>query len=339
MKQTYLLRAGRKLTVSGTATGYIARLAAPGAGDQKAAWDYDGTTQKFGPYPEHESFLVETFTGAVTVAISSPDMATDTELAAAVAAAISGTLAPGGLVVPEKTPVNAAAASVDILAAELAVMNNDDTLTFAGVDFVKKGSTNAEEGEFVNAAGLAACVNELLGDDWTAAEDTDVTITSDTKGATGFNGLGAVASIIEDTTANGAEAVAATATIAAATLAAMAVGDTVAFDGNTFTKVAEEPEAGEFTDTAELIALIDALDDWDAVENTGAIDITAAAVGAEWNDKDIVITLTRTTADGVDGTVADAGTAYADATYLYIAKDDNTTADTNWRRIALGSAY
>jgi hypothetical protein len=42
---------------------------------------------------------------------------------------------------------------------------------------------------------------------------------------------------------------------------------------------------------------------------------------------------------GVDGTVGTKGDCYADDTYLYIAKDDNTTADSNWRRIDLGSAY
>lgn len=46
-----------------------------------------------------------------------------------------------------------------------------------------------------------------------------------------------------------------------------------------------------------------------------------------------------TTTAGVDGTVADNGDCYIDDTYLYYALADNTIADTNWRRIALGSAY
>ena len=44
-------------------------------------------------------------------------------------------------------------------------------------------------------------------------------------------------------------------------------------------------------------------------------------------------------AAGVDGTLAVAGEQRADATYLYVASADNTTADKNWRRVALGSAF
>lgn len=46
-----------------------------------------------------------------------------------------------------------------------------------------------------------------------------------------------------------------------------------------------------------------------------------------------------TTTAGVDGTVADGGDCYIDDTYLYYALADNSISDTNWRRIALGSAY
>jgi hypothetical protein len=42
---------------------------------------------------------------------------------------------------------------------------------------------------------------------------------------------------------------------------------------------------------------------------------------------------------GVNGTLGRKGDARRDDTYLYICIDDNTTADANWRRIALGSAY
>lgn len=46
-----------------------------------------------------------------------------------------------------------------------------------------------------------------------------------------------------------------------------------------------------------------------------------------------------TTTLGVDGTVAEAGQTFYKANYIYLAVADNTTADTNWRRISLGSAY
>jgi len=42
---------------------------------------------------------------------------------------------------------------------------------------------------------------------------------------------------------------------------------------------------------------------------------------------------------GVDGTLATEGKIMRDATYLYVAVADNTTAGQNWRRMALGSAY
>lgn len=42
---------------------------------------------------------------------------------------------------------------------------------------------------------------------------------------------------------------------------------------------------------------------------------------------------------GVDGTVANKGDTVMTSTYLYVASDDNTIADANWRRVALGSAY
>ncbi len=44
-------------------------------------------------------------------------------------------------------------------------------------------------------------------------------------------------------------------------------------------------------------------------------------------------------AGGVDGTIGIHGQPMVDATYLYIASADNTVADKNWRRIALGSAF
>ena len=46
-----------------------------------------------------------------------------------------------------------------------------------------------------------------------------------------------------------------------------------------------------------------------------------------------------TLASGVDGTTALANQTCADATYLYHSVAANTIADTNWRRVALGSVY
>ncbi|MFZ2406571.1 MAG: hypothetical protein WAW41_15670, partial [Methylobacter sp.] len=41
----------------------------------------------------------------------------------------------------------------------------------------------------------------------------------------------------------------------------------------------------------------------------------------------------------VDGTVGVANETCVDATYIYHCIATNTVADTNWRRVALGSAY
>lgn len=43
--------------------------------------------------------------------------------------------------------------------------------------------------------------------------------------------------------------------------------------------------------------------------------------------------------NGVDGTVGTQWEAKVDADYLYVAVDDNTIVDTNWRRVSLGTAY
>lgn len=42
---------------------------------------------------------------------------------------------------------------------------------------------------------------------------------------------------------------------------------------------------------------------------------------------------------GVDGTLGTQWEARVDASYLYIAVDDNTISDTNWRRVSLGTVY
>ena len=374
MAQTYTLRAGMQLTVSGTATGYIARLASmPGGGDAQEAFGYDGTIRKLGPYPDHERFLVDMLTGAVTVSVANPDMSTDAEVAAVLSAglvdtAMTGTttiaaltatnltvtnpptlpklgnvtalsVTPDVMVFPSLAPVNAVPATVTILTAELDVMNNDEILLFAATAFTKKAATDAVAGEFLNAVGLAACINELLGADWTAAEAGGaVTVTRDIRGLIG-NSISAVMTITQNTTAGGDAGTAATTTIGAGAISAMAAGDTLEFDGNTFTKVASAPGATEFTNVAGLLSLIHALTDWTAVDSVGDILVTAAALGAEWNGIPVMIVMTRTTAGGIDGTVGLAGTSFTDNAYLYVANDDNTTADINWRRIDLGSTY
>ena len=246
---------------------------------------------------------------------------------------IEGLKVSGGISIGEVTPVDAVAATVVLAAADFAVVNNDDEIEFDGKYYTKVASgANAEELEFTNAAGLAALINGL--DAWGATETGGaVTITAATKGISG-NGYPAMFSIKEATTADGAEAVKATATIEGATLARLATGDYVTFADRHFTKVASDPvvAAGEFEDTAGLIALIDALDDWGAELSTADITITAAENGEEFNDFDVFVILLRTTDSGVNGTPADKGTIVWDDDYIYVSTDESTISVSNWKK-------
>jgi hypothetical protein len=231
-----------------------------------------------------------------------------------------------------ETPVNAVAADLTLADADIAILNNDDTVTFDGNTFIKVGN-GASGNEFADTDGLAALIAAL--DDWGAVVDgSDIGITAATKGIA-YNNTEAVYSIVSDTTATGGESAEAVATIVAADLAQLAVGDTVAFAGNTFTKVASNAGEDEFINTAGLTALIDALEDWEAVDDGSDIDITAATKGAEWNDIDVILTITKETANGVDGTVGTKGTIVGDSSKIYIATDDNTISDANWKYASL----
>ena len=236
------------------------------------------------------------------------------------------------------TPVNAVAASVTILATEVAQMANDETITFGGETFTKKASTTAADGEFADVAGLRDCIDLLLDGSWTASGTTNATATSDVKGLA-YNDLDAVVTFVEATTAGGDGSTKATCTIAAAPLALLAAGDTVSFLTETFTKVASNPGATEFTNTAGLTALLAAIDGWTAVVSTADIVITADAVGADGNGNAVTFALTRSTSGGVNGTVGLKDQIVADASYLYVCTAANSVNGANWRRISVGSAY
>lgn len=124
--------------------------------------------------------------------------------------------------------------------------------------------------------------------------------------------------------------------------------DTVVVDGNTFTCVAATPAAGEFSSISELTALVTALASVNATDNGTVISIVAATKGVAGNALALSVgggntgTLAVSGAHltaGVDGTVGAVRQLFVDASYLYFASAANTIADTNWRRIALGSAY
>lgn len=239
-----------------------------------------------------------------------------------------------GTTIATKTPVNAVAASVVFEASEIDVMNNEDTLFFDNVPFTKAGSTVAAEGEFADATGLAACINELMGDDWTATVDTDVTITSDHKGVH-YNGKELSADILEATTAGGGESDKSTATVAGATITEMAANDILWFADSAFRKVSESPGDYEFSNLSELTALLDGIDGWDATDDGTDITITAAEDGDDNDGEKVEIALFRSTANGVDGTLGIDGEVCKDETYVYMATDRNPKGGANWERRAI----
>lgn len=240
----------------------------------------------------------------------------------------------GSVGVPFGTPVNAAASQVALAAADLALIANGDVVSFLGVDYVKAAVPGVNEWD--NAAALAALLNPLA--DWNAAEAGGVvTITAATRGVFA-NGNVVTMTKLEDTTAGGDGAgTEATATIAAATIARLAIGDTVGFAGSVFTMAAATsvPD-NEFADQAGLIACIDALADWTAADNAGAIDITAATDDVGFNGEKIMVSLRRTTAGGVDGTPGVRGAVCVDAGFIYVCTaTDVAITNNNWERVAI----
>ena len=239
----------------------------------------------------------------------------------------------GSLAIPFGTPVNAAAAKVELLAADLAIMANGDTVTFEGVELEKAAVPGAAAWD--DADALAGLLGAIPG--WDAANDNGkVTITGATRGAWG-NGYEATITVLEATTEGGDGAgTEATATISAAAITQLAIGDTVEFAGKVFTMATDTSvQDNEFKDLAGLVSCIDAMDDWTAVGNAGAVDIEAATDSTDFNGVDIIMTLKRVTAGGVDGTPGFAGAVCCDATYIYVCTaTDTTIQNNNWERLA-----
>lgn len=67
--------------------------------------------------------------------------------------------------------------------------------------------------------------------------------------------------------------------------------------------------------------------------NAIALAETLSNAGSKWTGDAVFLS------GGLDGTVAVKGAMFVDTTYLYYAIAANTITGTNWRRIALGSAY
>jgi len=129
---------------------------------------------------------------------------------------------------------------------------------------------------------------------------------------------------------------------------------TKSVDGNSISIIYVDPgEAGDIavgvTDNDIVLTLAyaenaitsTASDIKTAIEaNENAAALVTVANAAENTGAGIVTAMAKTNLmGGVDATEANKGAAFFDENYLYVAIDDNTVADTNWRRISLGSVY
>ena len=368
-KTTLFLPAGQVLSVvaaSGASGSAIRMAKLPGGGDAQSITAIAGANLTFGPYAATERFEIICTAGTLTIATAFPDpatLATDIEVAAVVAALLTGTLSGSDTThaptvkatydalalkanltnpafvsvgLPNKTPVNATPTLLTIPAADIAVLENGDTVLFETVTCTK--AANPEAGEFSDAAGLGALLNAIAG--WTGASDAGaVTATSDALGVA-QNGKIATLTHLGATTSGGSADAKAGAKLLAAELARLAVGDTVTFDEATFTKAAETSvPADEFADVAGLILCIDGMTNWTAVLNGSDIDIEAADVGESENNKIVNLIYVRTSAGAANGTVGVVNEICADDSYLYHCIGANTITGANWRRIARGDVY
>lgn len=369
-KTTLFLPAGQVLSVvaaSGASGSAIRMAKLPGGGDAQSITAIAGANLTFGPYAATERFEIICTAGTLTIATAFPDpatLATDVEVAAVVAALLTGTLSGSDTAhaptvkatydalalkanltnpafvsvgLPNKTPVNATPTKLTLPVADLAILEAGDTVGFEGATFTKVSSDPAA-GEFIDAAGLAALLNALEGWTGVAAEGV-VTATSDALGVA-QNGKIATLTHLGATTSGGSAEAKAGAKLLAAELARLAVGDTVTFDGATFTKAAATSvPAGEFADVAGLILCIDGMTNWTAVLNGSDIDIEAADVGESENNKIVNLIYYRASAGALAGTVGVANEICADENYIYHSVGASTAETANWRRIDRGTVY
>ena len=375
-KTTLFLPAGQVLSVvaaSGASGSAIRMAKLPGGGDAQSITAIAGANLTFGPYAATERFEIICTAGTLTIATAFPDpatLATDIEVAAVVAALLTGTLsgtdtthaptvkavfdalalkAPlaspsftgatsfAAVGLPNKTPVNATPTKLTLPVADLTILEVGDTIVFEEVTCTKAAQAGA--GEFNSAAELATLLNALEG--WTGAEKAGVvTATSDALGAA-QNGKAATITHRGTSTSGGSEVQKASGVLTGAELAQLALGDRVTFDGATFTKAAATSvPANTFADTAGLILCLDAMTDWSAaITNEVEIKIEAAKNGTEYNDKICNLIYVRTSAGAVNGTVGVANEICADENYIYHCVGINTVTGANWRRIERGSAY
>lgn len=211
---------------------------------------------------------------------------------------------------------------------------NGDTLTIGAKTyiFVPVGTANAD-GEISIGADLAGAQEAIVA----AINGTDGHNTANTSATAGAFAANAstITALIGGTVGN---AIATTETFtagtnifAAATLgtgtnctaANTALAVIAAVNANSASKVTASAGTGNdvllTADTAGVVGNAIAVSD--TMANAAFADAATALSG------------------GVDGTVASGMKIMVDATYMYVCLNGNTTAENNWRRVSLGSAY
>ena len=204
--------------------------------------------------------------------------------------------------------------------------------------------------------GITATVTELnYTDGVTSAIQTQLDLKAPLAAPT-FTGAVTISGSIATVEKTPVNAVASQGTI---TMAGLATADeTFVIDTQTFTWKAARSVAGEVTIGAiaadavtNIVTAVTAdLATVTAVDGAGdTVTVTAATKGVAGNSIVFTEASTNMTVDGagtlgtttagINGTVGVANEIVQDTTYLYVCIATNTIADTNWRRIALGSVY
>ena len=233
-------------------------------------------------------------------------------------------------------PDNAVVADAEISDDVIALLSDGDTVELDGNTWVFDAASVTADGEFRNAVELAAHIDALAR--WGGTENTGAVEIESDNGGEFWNNFAAKVTVTEDTTSGGGASDPGEATIEEATIAELAIGDTVEFDGNIFTMAAATSVAdNEFENAAGLEACLDDLSDWGAVLGTTPDDIviTSAADGGEWNGRDVVITYNRQLENGANGTPGVAGGICVDdgGTELWVSMGTAGLSNASWAQL------
>ena len=245
----------------------------------------------------------------------------------------------GSVAIPIALPVNAVQAVSVISAAEIALLNDGDTVivTIPGMTpnvYTYDAASTVADGEFRDSAELTAHIDAITG---LSAADTGAVTTTVTNGGTFGNSITIPVEHLAGTSAGGGATDPGAVTLAEAAIAELAIGDTVQFAGNTYTMAAAtDVPANEFEDPAGLEACLNVLGDWGAVLGTTPDDIviTSTADGAEWNGFEVAVTYNRNPVNGANGTPGVLGAICTDGERIYISRATAGLENDSWERSA-----